>query len=83
MQNTRPYMLEYLAEALKLNAARGQMHFMENKLAREGYMLNLSVILQRLCVPVDQAVVRCGPLNPLTSALLTYLYLCRHSPGAG
>ncbi|VDD74246.1 unnamed protein product [Mesocestoides corti] len=54
---TRSHTLSFLSDALRLNAIRGQIHFEEGLLAREGFMLNLSVVFLRLCAPVNQVQV--------------------------
>ncbi|VDL96324.1 unnamed protein product [Schistocephalus solidus] len=57
LQNTRAAVLDFLSDGVILNFARSQIHYDEDVLASEGFVLNLSVLFQRLSVPIDQTCV--------------------------
>nr|VZI35463.1 unnamed protein product [Spirometra erinaceieuropaei] len=56
-KNTRAAMMDFLSDAIILNFARSQIQYDEDIVASEGFMLNVSVLFQRLSVPIDQACV--------------------------
>ncbi|VDK77068.1 unnamed protein product [Dibothriocephalus latus] len=55
--NTRAAVLDFLSDGILLNLPRSQLHYDSDMLASEGFMLNISVLFQRLSAPIDQTCV--------------------------
>lgn len=58
----RDIVLDYIASILQYNDRRTQFHFEEKTLARDGFMLNIMCVLQKLSVKIK--LERIDPIYP-------------------
>lgn len=69
--NSRPITLEYISQVLLHNERRVQIASDEKLLARDGFLINLMVVLQQLSVKIK--LDRVDPLFPFYSNSLIYI----------